>query len=260
MKKLFKRLFSREIINWKLYWVLMAMVLFSTILGQPYITKITGKEFTWEYLIMYALPINVISSLFAVYIGLIASKKIGMGAPIIEAYVNREPLPKKNTRFALIFAPLIGIAIPFLTMLTNLIPGSVEMGTNVLIEMPTLFEGILGAFYGGMFEEITSRLFIMSLYVWLFSVIISKIRGKRIMPSTVAIWMGIVLAGIIFGIAHVYTASLIADITSLFALKVILANGIGGVIFGILYWKKGLESAMIAHFTTDIVVRLLSII
>jgi membrane protease YdiL (CAAX protease family) len=36
-----------------------------------------------------------------------------------------------------------------------------------------------------------------------------------------------------------------------------LLNGIGGVVFGWLYWKKGLESAMIAHFSADIVLHVL---
>jgi len=34
-------------------------------------------------------------------------------------------------------------------------------------------------------------------------------------------------------------------------------NGIGGIIFGWLYWKKGLESAMISHFSADIVLQVI---
>jgi hypothetical protein len=35
-------------------------------------------------------------------------------------------------------------------------------------------------------------------------------------------------------------------------------NGVLGVAFGRLYWKKGLESAMIAHFSADIVLHVIT--
>lgn len=34
---------------------------------------------------------------------------------------------------------------------------------------------------------------------------------------------------------------------------VVIGNTVGGLIFGYLYWKKGLESACIAHIFTHIV-------
>jgi hypothetical protein len=34
-------------------------------------------------------------------------------------------------------------------------------------------------------------------------------------------------------------------------------NGIGGIVFGWLYWRNGLESAMTAHFSADIVVHVM---
>jgi membrane protease YdiL (CAAX protease family) len=36
-------------------------------------------------------------------------------------------------------------------------------------------------------------------------------------------------------------------------LRAVLLNGIGGVVFGWLFFKKGLEFAMISHFSLDIV-------
>jgi len=34
-------------------------------------------------------------------------------------------------------------------------------------------------------------------------------------------------------------------------------NGIGGMVFGWLYWKKGLEFAIISHFSADIVLQII---
>jgi membrane protease YdiL (CAAX protease family) len=39
--------------------------------------------------------------------------------------------------------------------------------------------------------------------------------------------------------------------------RAIVLNGGGGLAFGWLYWKQGLESAMIAHFSADIVVHVI---
>jgi len=39
----------------------------------------------------------------------------------------------------------------------------------------------------------------------------------------------------------------------------LLLNGIAGVDFGYLYWKRGLESAMIAHFCGDFVIYVLGV-
>jgi hypothetical protein len=35
-------------------------------------------------------------------------------------------------------------------------------------------------------------------------------------------------------------------------------NGLGGLAFGWLYWKRGLESAMMAHFSADIVLHVIT--
>jgi len=36
-------------------------------------------------------------------------------------------------------------------------------------------------------------------------------------------------------------------------LYIFIGNAIGGIIFGWLYWKKGLESAIIAHIFTHVI-------
>ena len=51
--------------------------------------------------------------------------------------------------------------------------------------------------------------------------------------------------------------SAITQITPLIIARAIILNGIGGIVFGWLYWKKGLESAMVSHFTSDMVLHVL---
>src|SRR5215212_2642271 len=47
------------------------------------------------------------------------------------------------------------------------------------------------------------------------------------------------------------------SINSMTITEAIVNNGVIGIICGWLYWKKGLESAMIAHFSSDMVLHLI---
>ncbi|MBU7029500.1 MAG: CPBP family intramembrane metalloprotease, partial [Theionarchaea archaeon] len=75
------------------------------------------------------------------------------------------------------------------------------------------------------------------------------------------IWSANILAAVIFGLGHLPTAIAIGiPLTALFVTRTVVLNGIGGVAFGWLYWKQGLESAMMAHFTVDIVLHVLFVL
>jgi membrane protease YdiL (CAAX protease family) len=58
-------------------------------------------------------------------------------------------------------------------------------------------------------------------------------------------------------LGHLPVTSQITALTGTVVIRAIVLNGIGGIIFGWLYWKKGLESAMIAHFSADIVLHII---
>ncbi|MCK7526806.1 MAG: hypothetical protein MZV64_59015 [Ignavibacteriales bacterium] len=50
---------------------------------------------------------------------------------------------------------------------------------------------------------------------------------------------------------------LLIPLTPLVITRAIVLNGLAGIGFGWLYWKRGLEFAMIAHFSADIVLHVL---
>jgi membrane protease YdiL (CAAX protease family) len=98
-----------------------------------------------------------------------------------------------------------------------------------------------------MTEEILMRLFLTTFFIWLGMKI-----TKRTTPSRTGIVVSIILASIIFGLGHLPITASVTQINALVVARAIVLNGIGGVIFGFLFWKKGFESAVIAHFTADI--------
>ena len=94
----------------------------------------------------------------------------------------------------------------------------------------------------------------MTLIVWIFYKIKKTADGK---PTVIGIWLAIIISAIIFGLGHLPITGTITTITPLIVVRAVLLNGIAGIVFGWLYWKKGLESAMIAHFSADIVLQVI---
>jgi hypothetical protein len=94
----------------------------------------------------------------------------------------------------------------------------------------------------------------MSLFVWLGSFVSKTVEGK---PTSVVYWIASFLPLYLFGLGHLPATANILPLTPLVITRAILLNGVAGVAFGWLYWKRGLESAIVAHFTADIVLHVL---
>ena len=68
------------------------------------------------------------------------------------------------------------------------------------------------------------------------------------------LWIATLLAAVLFGIGHLPgTAAIGLSLDSLVITRALVLNGLGGVVFGWLYWTRGLESAILAHFSADVV-------
>ncbi|PYS74649.1 MAG: CPBP family intramembrane metalloprotease, partial [Acidobacteria bacterium] len=111
-----------------------------------------------------------------------------------------------------------------------------------------VWKRILMCFYGGLYEEIFCRLFLLSLFAWL----LNRSWRKDRKLSSGAFWAGNVIAAILFGLGHLPSASLVMPITPLVVGAALVLNGLAGLVFGWLFKVRGLETAMIAHFTADV--------
>ena len=101
--------------------------------------------------------------------------------------------------------------------------------------------------YGGITEEILLRFGLMTFLIWLLSVII---RSK----SPVIYWIAICISAIAFAFGHLpilYTY--FADPSSALLTYILVANTGAGMVYGWLYWQKGLETAIIAHMITHLI-------
>lgn len=188
----------------------------------------------------------------AVLIGVSLASKVGLSAPVAEAAAGGGDFVSalKSQIVPGIVGGLIGgVAIVLTALLWRpLLPP--EVVTRIarlgnLLPLPTRL------LYGGIMEELLLRWGLMTLLVWgtwrLFQ------KGQKI-PKPVHFIVAIFVSSVIFGIGHLPIAyALLPETTLTLTLFVIVGNSLFGLIAGYLYWKKGLESAIVAHILTHLV-------
>jgi membrane protease YdiL (CAAX protease family) len=116
---------------------------------------------------------------------------------------------------------------------------------------------LIGVFYGGITEEIMMRWGLMTSLVFLSSWLRGWIGTRQNtvfgpQPARV-FWSSICLAAFVFALVHLPTAAAVASLTEIVVARVLLLNAIAGVIFGWLFWRYTLESAMVAHAALHVV-------
>jgi len=63
----------------------------------------------------------------------------------------------------------------------------------------------------------------------------------------------IVTAALLFGVAHLPAAMQQGLVTPLHVTPIVSLNAIVGIVSGWLFWRFGIEHAMLAHFSADLV-------
>jgi membrane protease YdiL (CAAX protease family) len=175
-------------------------------------------------------------------LGLFLQPKTNLKTPIIDKIVSigHERIHPGLFLYGLALGLLTGIAITFWSYLFYpYLPESIKsLNENIKLSVLTRI------FYGGITEEILLRYGFMTLLVWLF---------LKVKASDISYWTAIILSSLIFGVGHLpIVYSTVESVDSLLILYIIFGNTIGGIAYGWLYWKKGLESAMVAHIMTHL--------
>ncbi len=258
----------KTIINWRVFFILWVAAILASIAVLPYVLELQGSAIeTMDLPIslpaLIAVQIVQGAVLFAIIIfaGMLFAGRVGLGTPILDSVARSESVSDK-VRAILPLSVGLGVVASLLIIGMDLILqpallkeiGDSANALNLQNAQPAVWKGFLASFYGGIAEEILLRLFVMSLLAWLGRFVNKTQEGK---PTSVVFWTANILAAILFGLGHLPATAMLIPLTPLVITRAILLNGIGGVIFGWLYWKRGLESAMVAHFSADIVLHVL---
>lgn len=251
---------DKKSFDWKLYSILLVASIIALIASMPYAFTLAGdalKQVSTPLIVIALASLVQSSILFAIvlFLGMKLSKSVGLKMPIIESYFYYQKSTsdtKSIINKSLLFGIFAGVAIVLLDLLFTRLGVQISLWTG---QMPPFWMGMLASIYGGFGEEILLRLFFMTLIIWIFSKI--KRSKNNILDNNLVMWSAIIISAVVFGIGHLPITSSVTPLTALVVTRAIVLNGVGGVIFGWLYWKNGLESAMIAHFSADIVLHVI---
>ena len=248
-------------LNWKAFGVLWVAGLLGVVAILPFMMELLGSnifgqraepELPMSLVLTLALLQNGILLAVTILIGMVLSERIGLRMPLIQAWTTGKQ-PSAARAFvlpALLAGAAVGtilVAIEVLVFLRHLPPAM-----HQLFAIP-LWKRLLGSvLYGGITEELIMRLFLLSLVAWICGRWWKTPGG---LPTSGAFWIAIVLVAILFGLGHLPATAAITPLTPTLIFRALVLNGIAGIVFGYLYWRHGLEAAMIGHMSAHIVLQ-----
>ena len=189
----------------------------------------------------------------AVFVGVALARRVGLSAPASEAAAARGDVMaalKPQIVPGLIGGLVAGITIllAWLLWIPLLPPIFVTRAEQLNKSLPF----VTRLLYGGIVEELLLRWGVMTFLVWLAWRLFQKGKGT---PRAVWFVIAIIISSLLFGLGHLPLVSALAvNYTVAIVGYIVLANSLFGLIAGYLYWKRGLEAAIIAHMLTHVVI------
>ena len=177
----------------------------------------------------------VLLALF-VWCGAVFASRVGLRAPVFEALVTGRSLGAA-LRPQLLPGLLGGLTVAIIPWYFT--------SHGLIFEIHSPRSLLVAVLYGGTTEEIFMRWGLMTLLVWSGWRFLQKSSGQ---PSSGVVWAAIVVSAVIFGAGHLPTTRiLLGHLTGIAIASVIAGGAVFGVVVGYLYWRYGLEAAMVCH-------------
>jgi hypothetical protein len=267
------------------FWILLMVSAVTSAASVPYLLAIVSQmpgasdralAAPGERLYLFSIAQSLLFTVPTAAVGLLLAPRLGLG-------MVTSPL-----RMALPRGALIGLALG-----VALLAGSALAAGHlpqVQFQPPPWWKGLLASISAGINEEIWLRLGVMTALAAggraLFARSTPRVspessvdagdpspdafeasvpdlpdaaedRARATVPGWI-VWSANVIAALLFGAMHLPQADSLVGLTPAVVAYTLLGNGIAGTVFGWLYWKHGLVSAMAAHFSTDLVLHVIA--
>lgn len=200
-----------------------------------------------------ALLQNGVLLTLAIIGGLALARRVGLKLPLLSAWARRESIPSPRP---ILKAGVLGglatgalmVALDAAVFLPHFPPA-----LRSFFDVPLWKRLLAGLVYGGITEEVLMRLFLVSLVAWLLGLVWKSEDGR---PAAGAFWTAIALVAILFGLGHLPVTAAMTPLTPMVVARALLLNGVAGVAFGYLFWRHGLEAAMVGHASAHLVLQI----
>jgi len=177
--------------------------------------------------------------------GAVFAPRVGLVTAIIDAALTGQAFIAR-ARSVGVFAIAVGVVTGLAVVALDVVVFAPLVPETKALPARPLWTGALAALYGGLAEETLWRYGAMSFLAWLFT---------RVVRGPAVYWAGIVISSVVFGLAHLPATALLPLAPVVVARTMILV-GLAGVAFGWLYWRRGLEAAMVSHGVAALIVHL----
>jgi membrane protease YdiL (CAAX protease family) len=245
---------TREPLNWCLF---LTLWLAGTVAALPLIpvTVLLGEAgvgaqaMSWQNATMAVLAAALVVFSAAIYVGLRTGRRFGLGVPLVAAWLAGEPLADAGKPLAT--GALTGGALG----LIGVVLAVAVVGDSAAPAMPAddvvpLWVGVAQALSAGVGEELLFRLGLMSVLV---AFVRRVIPGDGDSASDSVMWTALALTAVMFTAVHGAPGGGAEEASQLVTEPMQMLRLVSGVLFGWLFWKHGLEAAVAAHFTYDMV-------
>jgi membrane protease YdiL (CAAX protease family) len=176
----------------------------------------------------------------AVWAGVRLTPSVGLRAPAFEAVVTGRPFwlaLRPQLLPGLIAGVLAGISM-FAAFWYA--PAAVAQLQN-RFAIPI----VARVLYGGITEELLLRWGLLTTLAWLAWRFLQQRRGP---VRAGFVWLAIAVSALIFAVGHLPAASVLLGAMDVAVVAFVIGvNTAFGLLFGFLFWRHGLESAVIAH-------------
>ena len=176
----------------------------------------------------------------AVWVGVALGPRIGLGAPAISAMLVNKPSARiwlAQLRQAVAAG---GLSSLFIASAQRAAPAPLQEVVSGN-RMPLMVRML----YGGLTEEVLMRWGLMTLLAWASWRILQ--RGQE-RPKEIWFVVAAALSAAAFGLAHLPAViGMGVETTAPVVLYITGVNFIPGLLFGLLFWRHGLEAACLAH-------------
>ena len=194
-------------------------------------------------LLVLAAVQSLVLAAIAAAIGTALADRVGLAAPVFQAASTGDPIwPGVRAQWASALGIGLVGALVFLVAYYGYFRPRLDIDTVHATEDLRGAIGLWGRiFYGAIVEEILVRWGLMTVFLWILSLIADPL-------TPLVIWIAILLAGLLFALGHI-PGSLAAGArkTPMFYAATLFLNGWASLIFGWLFWQHGLVAAMLAH-------------
>jgi hypothetical protein len=246
-------------VTWKLAGILTVAALVGSLLVVPFVRDLMLQtsmanipRSALPLVLVLSVVIELFLSILAIAAGLGLGQQVGLGAPCLRRWLEGDADAIRRIVRSVGLAIGVGVGLGILVVLSSLPLENMMPKEAANIVAPSPWIGFLASLGAGIREEIWLRLGFMGFLTWLAAKVTAQTS-----PSPTTVWGANILAALLFGLIHIPQAASILGLNAAVIAFVMIGNGVPGVAFGWLYWRRGLIAAMVAHFMLDVVLKVI---